>query len=118
MRLYLSISLLAVLLVCCKNGTTKEKQIPFERMKIVVWQLLKADELYSRKSITDTSWRTSKKNVQFYQQIFALNKIDRVQFYKQMANLESHPVEFKELMDSVEQLSKREKNKTIPATKK
>ena len=118
MRHYLIIFTLLLLIVSCNNEAKNEQQIPFEKMKVVVWQLLKADELYSRKSVTDSSWRASKKNVQFYQQIFELNKIDRIQFYKQMIHLESHPVEFKVLMDSVEQLSKREKNKSIPTSKK
>ena len=45
----------------------------------------------------------------FYQQIFDLNKVDRAQFYKQIEYLEGNPVEFKVLMDSVNELSKREK---------
>ncbi|MEN9701264.1 MAG: hypothetical protein RIR55_579 [Bacteroidota bacterium] len=118
MRAYLTILILFVLLFACKNETKNEQQIPFEKMKVVVWQLLKADELYARKSATDSTWRTGKKNVQFYQQIFEFNKVDRTQFYKQMEHLKSRPVEFKELMDSVEELSKREKNKTIPTIKK
>jgi hypothetical protein len=34
-----------------------------------------------------------------------------------MEKLKAHPVEFKTLMDSVESLSKREKNKTNPTVK-
>jgi hypothetical protein len=117
MRSYLSIFILFVLLVACNNEAKNEQQIPFEKMQTVVWQLLKADELYARKSVTDSTWKASKKNVVFYQQIFDLNKVDRTQFYKQMENLKAHPVEFKTLMDSVESLSKREKNKTIPTVK-
>jgi hypothetical protein len=117
MRSYLSIFILFILLVACSNQAKNEQQIPFEKMRTVVWQLLKADELYARKSTTDSAWRVSKKNVVFYQQIFDLNNIDRTQFYKQMEKLKASPVEFKTLMDSVEALSKREKNKTIPAPK-
>lgn len=117
MRSYLSIFIICVWLVACNYKSTNEQQIPFEKMKVVVWQLLKADELYARKSVTDSTWRNSNKNVQFYLQIFELNKIDRTQFYKQMEKLKAHPVEFKTLMDSVESLSKREKNKTNPTVK-
>ena len=74
--------------------------------------------VYLRKNLKDSTWKGTKKNVQFYKQIFELNKVDRNQFYKQMVNLESHPVEFKALMDSVEELSKREKNKPILNPKK
>jgi hypothetical protein len=118
MRPFISLFILFVLLVACNNKAKNEQPIPFEKMKLVVWQLLKADELYLRKNLKDSTWKGTKKNVQFYKQIFELNKVDRNQFYKQMVNLESHPVEFKALMDSVEELSKREKNKPILNPKK
>ena len=118
MRNCFTILIFSLLIVACHSETTNEQSIPMEKMKVVTWQLMKADELFTRKSVTDSSWRNSKKNVEFYQQIFELNKVDRVQFYKQIIQLESHPVEFKTLMDSVEQLSKREKNKVIQAINK
>jgi hypothetical protein len=118
MRLMISLFIFFALLVACKNETKTEQQIPFDKMQLVVWQLLKADELYLKRNIADSSWKESKKNVQFYKQIFELNKVDRNQFYKQMENLESHPVELKVLMDSVEALSKREKNNPILSPKK
>ena len=78
-------------------------------MKVIVWQLMQADEYYSRASLLDTTWKLSKKNVQMYQQIFNLNKVDRIEFYNTINYLERHPVEFKQLMDSVNEVSKREK---------
>ena len=44
-----------------------------------------------------------------YQQIFNLNKVDRIEFYNTINYLERHPIEFKQLMDSVSEVSKREK---------
>jgi len=118
MRHYYLIYLLSFFFVCCKHNSPNKQQIPFEKMKVVVWQLMKADELYTRKSVTDSTWRVSKKNVEFYLQIFQLNKVDRVQFYQQLDALAAQPNDFKILMDSVEQLSKREKNETFEAIKK
>jgi hypothetical protein len=114
MRQFFILLICTLSLFACRTNSVKDQPIPFDKMKVVVLQLMKADELYSRKSITDSSWKNSKKNVQMYQQIFDVNKIDRTQFYKQIGLLETHPIEFKELIDSVEQLSKREKNTRIP----
>jgi hypothetical protein len=70
---------------------------------------MQADEYYTRVSLVDSTWKIDKKNVEFYQQIFDLNKVDRVEFYNTIDYLQKHPIEFKELIDSVNELSKREK---------
>jgi hypothetical protein len=118
MRRFLMISFISLLHFSCSNEKQYENEIPIDKMKVVIWQLMKADELYTRKSVADSTWKVNKKNVEFYHQIFELNKVDRVQFYKQMDEMKAHPAEFKELMDSVNELSKREKNRSIEGIKK
>ena len=108
--LYLGI---AILVIACNSKQSPKDLLPFKTMQTVVWQLIKADEVYTRVSPLDSNWSKQRKNVQFYQQIFDYNKVDREQFYKTMDYLERHPVEFKELLDSVNELSKREKNETL-----
>ncbi|MEN9697342.1 MAG: hypothetical protein RLZ56_763 [Bacteroidota bacterium] len=110
---YLSILLFSLFLFACSSEKKHVSLIPINTMKVVVWQLMQVDELYSRKTLTDSSWKREKKNIQFYQQIFNLNKVDRGQFFDEMKYLQTHPIEFKELMDSVEALSKREKNEAL-----
>ncbi len=109
MRIYISFIILSVLLLACGDKSSSGNAIPIDKMKVVVLQLMKADEHFTRVSLVDSTWRLQKKNVEFYQQIFDLNKVDRVQFYKQIEYLQKRPVEFKVLMDSVNELSKREK---------
>lgn len=118
MRFNFTIFFLCIILYACNQAKDRGALIPMETMKVVVWQLMKVDELYTRKSIADSTWKSDKKNVQFYHQIFELNKIDKAQFYKQMDNMKMHPNQFKELMDSVNELSKREKNSIIQPAKK
>ena len=98
-------------LLACKNDTKPANILPMDKMKTVLWQLMQADEYYTRMSTIDTTWKIHKKNVQFYKQIFELNKVDRVAFYSTIDYLQKHPVAFKELMDSTYALSKREKLK-------
>ena len=109
MRIQFTYILLPLVVLGCSNKDNKAKTIPMDKMKVVVWQLMNADEHYARVSLVDSSWRASKKNVQLYQQIFDLNKIDRVAFYQQIDYLKTHPEEFKILIDSVAEFSKREK---------
>jgi hypothetical protein len=98
----------------CSPSKNQTNLIELDKMKVVVWQLMKADEFYTRLSVADSTLIRSKKNVQYYQQIFDLYKIDRATFYKDIEFYESHPIEFKILMDSVNELSKREKNGIKP----
>jgi hypothetical protein len=109
MRIFISCLLLTVLLISCGEKSKEGNSIPIDKMKVVVFQLMKADEHFSRVSAADTTWSIQHKNVAYYQKIFDFNKVDRVQFYKQMEYLEMHPIEFKIMMDSVNELSKREK---------
>ena len=114
MRNIISLSLFCLLISSCSPSKKQSAKIEFNTMKLVVWQLMKADEFYIRSSVADPTVIPSKKNVEYYQQIFDLYKIDRVQFYKDIDFYESHPIEFKTLMDSVNELSKREKNGLKP----
>jgi uncharacterized lipoprotein NlpE involved in copper resistance len=93
----------------CQTRAAKDKRVDMKTMQTVVWQLMQADEYYTRVSLVDSTWKIDKKNVEFYQQIFDLNKVDRVEFYNTIDYLQKHPIEFKELIDSVNELSKREK---------
>jgi len=94
---------------CTSNKAEKETILPIKTMQQTVWQLMQVDEYLSRQIQTDTTIKPSLEKAQYYQRVFNLNKIDRVQFYATMAYLDKHPVDMKELMDSVEALSKREK---------
>ena len=101
--------ILSFILLGCQTKAANEKSVDMKTMQTVVWQLMQADEYYTRISVVDSAWKADKKNVEFYQQIFDLNKVDRVEFYNTIDYLQRHPIEFKELMDSVIELSKREK---------
>ena len=101
--------LLSCILLACSNAEKANKLIDMKTMQTVVWQLMQVDEYYTRISVVDSTWKADKKNVEFYQQIFDLNKVDRNNFYHTIEYLQKHPIEFKKLMDSVNELSKREK---------
>lgn len=111
MKNYLTI-LLFTLLSCTPSNKDKA-QLSTDKMKVVIWQLMQADEYYTRASLLDSTLKINRKNIQMYQQIFDLNKVSSVQFYNTIDYLEKHPIQFKEVMDSVTALSKREKSVAI-----
>lgn len=97
------------LVACASSDTKKGTLLPIKTMQQTVWQLMQVDEYLTRQIQTDTTIQPSLKKAEYYQRVFNLNKVDRVQFYATMDYLDKHPVEMKVLMDSVEALSKREK---------
>lgn len=106
----IAIVVLVTLILACNSAKQDPNTIPIDTMKVVVLQLMQADAFYDRQVLLDSTWKVEKKNVQFYQQIFDYHKVNSVQFFKQMRYLQTHPIAFKVLMDSVDALSKREKN--------
>jgi hypothetical protein len=112
MKKVISIAFL-LLGACSSEKAEKAAILPIKTMQQTVWQLMQVDEYLSRQILTDSTIKPSLEKAQYYQRVFNLNKIDRVQFYSTMAYLDKHPVEMKALMDSVEALSKREKLELI-----
>jgi hypothetical protein len=108
MKKVISIAFL-LLGACSSKKAEKEAILPIKTMQQTVWQLMQVDEYLSRQIQSDTTTKPSLEKAQYYQRVFNLNKIDRVQFYATMAYLDKHPLDMKALMDSVEALSKREK---------
>ena len=104
--IFLSLLLLAA---CASRATKSGTLLPIKTMQQTVWQLMQVDEYLTRQIQTDTTIAPSLKKAEYYQRVFNINKVDRVQFYATMDYLDKHPVEMKVLLDSVEALSKREK---------
>ncbi len=109
MKKFSVIAGIAFINACNTEKTSTETLLPVETMQKTVWQLMQVDEYLSRQLQVDTTLNPSLEKAKYYQRVFNLNKVDRVQFYKTMDYLDQHPVEMKLLMDSVEALSKREK---------
>ncbi|WP_026770690.1 DUF4296 domain-containing protein [Asinibacterium sp. OR53] len=111
------IGCLALLLAGCSDN--KPKVIPVNTMKKVVWDMMKADELFARERLKDSTMQKKREDIRLYEQVFSIHHITREQFYQSYRYYETHPVQFKELLDSVESLSTKEqqqlsKKRAIP----
>lgn len=112
MKIFLS----AIIFVClglmgCQSGGDKKIILPLDTMKVVMWDMLKADEWYIRSTVKDSTLKTKHENIRLYEQVFAIHAITRKQFYTSYKYYESHPQEFKVLIDSIETFSNRIKNR-------
>ncbi len=112
MRLGMYLTGLACLLmVSCGNRSQKEPLLGVEDMKKVMWDMMKADEWYLRESARDSTLKTIKENIRLYEQVFAIHGINRNRFFTSFKYYEAHPLQFKVLIDSVEQYANRERGK-------
>lgn len=100
------------LLAACR-GNSKEQLLDINEMKVIVWDMLKADELYTVQQVKDSTLRIQKKNLEYYEKIFAYYKISRSTFYKSFTYYEAHPQQMKELLDSIDQYATRERNRSF-----
>ena len=99
-----------VLIISC--GTAGNKKIlPVNTMKTVMWDMMKADEWFVRTSQKDSLAKKKREDIRVYEQVFAVHRITRKQFYNSYKFYETHPVALKELLDSVDALSGRERLK-------
>ena len=73
--------------------------------------MMKADELYAMQQVKDSTLRIQQKNLDYYQIVFSNHRISRETFYKAYAYYEAHPLKMKELIDTLDQYSVRERNR-------
>ncbi len=100
----------------CRSGDNE--LLPADTMKVVMWDMLKIDELYSQMMIKDSALRHTRTNLRLYEEVFALHHITRAQFEKNYKFYESHPIEFKRLLDSIETHAERERTQPVIALPK
>ncbi|GAC1399268.1 MAG: hypothetical protein NVSMB63_19170 [Sediminibacterium sp.] len=89
--------------------STVNDVLPVNKMKVVMWDMMKADEWYARIKVKDSTAARRKENIRLYGQVFALNHVTREQFYHSYKYYEAHPVQFRTILDSIEACSHREK---------
>lgn len=103
-------------LFACGSISSKKKElkvIPVNEMRKIVWDMLKADEYFVRINVKDTSVISPTGNLKLYDQVFKSHGITKEQFYFSYKYYESHPLQFKELIDSVESIAKFQRNQIL-----
>lgn len=99
--------LLCLLYAC--SGNKQEKPLPIDKMKVVMWDMIKAGEWYNITATADTTARKRKEDLRLYSQVLAVHGITREMFYNSYRYYQAHPVAFKALADSIDAYSVREK---------
>lgn len=101
--------ILGVVICSCNGRNVKIKSLSFDTMKVVMLDLMNAEQLNNFISIKDTSLRRSKNNLKLYLQVFSIHHISKEQFYFTYQYYEEHPDKMKTLLDSLSVLAERQK---------
>jgi len=101
-----------VFFVACNSGTPKNV-LPVNTMKVVMFDMLMADEWYARKLVGDTLLLKVKEDIPLYEQVFAVHKLTKKEFFDSYHYYEAHPIAYKELVDSLESYANLQKLKTL-----
>lgn len=94
----------------CRNET-KTAIIPVDSMKLIMWDMMKADEWFNRKIVQDTNAIRNKEDVKLYEMVFKIHGVSRERYFASYRYYEGRPVSFKRLLDSLDALSNRERLK-------
>jgi len=100
MRFLLVLVVMLGLAACKSVGNEPQNVLPQEKMKLVLFDVLRAQEYAMLKYAGDTT-ATNKNMAVMLQQVFNIHKISKDNFYESFNYYEAHPAEYKQLFDSL-----------------
>jgi len=98
-----------VLVISFACGKNTKSVLPVNEMKIVMWDMMNADNWYNSITLKDSMALKDKRNVALYQQVFKTHQITQEQFYNSYHHYELHPDEMKILFDSLESYATKQR---------
>lgn len=114
--------LITIGMLSCKGKYSPTKTLPFDTMKVVILDLMNAEQWNNFITMKDSTLRKKNNNLKLYQQVFFIHHISKEQFYNNYQYYEEHPDRMKTLLDSLSTFEERQKNKlkkpVIPIVKK
>lgn len=102
-----------IVVMGCSHKATDRDPLPIETMKLIVWDLMKADEWHLLRISKDTTLRKTKENIRLFEQVFLVHGITKDRFYNSYRYYEAHPLQMKILIDSVNEFSTRERSRVF-----
>jgi Domain of unknown function (DUF4296) len=95
----------------------QKKILPINEMKVIVWDMLTADEWYNDLQVKDSNAVKNKLNIGLYKNVLQKHKITKEQFYDSYNYYLSKPLQMQVLVDSIEAYGVR-KRQLFQAKKK
>jgi hypothetical protein len=94
----------------CSSDKLPKNIVEPEKMKLIVWDMLKADEYVMNKVGQDSGKTTKQRLNEMYNKVYSIHHISQDEFHNSYNYYEQHPQLHKVLMDSVYAYGNRERN--------
>ncbi len=102
--------MILLLLACSKSDVPKDV-LPPEKMKVVLFDVIRADEFTTNFIANDSSANLKKSRSVLYDKVFRLHKTDKSTFYKSYNYYLNQPGKNKQLFDSLMMYAKQVREK-------
>jgi len=107
-----------IILIICFVGCKDKKELPpgilkAEKMQEVFWDVIMAEAYTTQFIKKDSSRDTQLENAKLQQQIFAIHKISKQEFYDSYSYYNSHVDLMRTLLDSITARVEKEKERTL-----
>ena len=116
-RSYIFLFGMFLLASCNNNDKVPSGILKPEKMEVVLWDIIKADAFTKEYIKIDTAKNDIAENLKLQQQIFAIHKVTKVDFYRSYDYYKANTKQFKTILDSMiahAQVIETKKNKKIP----
>jgi poly-D-alanine transfer protein DltD len=104
---------LLIFFFSCSDKDLPKDIIPQNKMHVILWDMMRADELVSYQSEKDTSLNKFTRSIELYQQILQVHNTKPKDFKRSVQYYQGHPEQLKPIFDS---LQKKASTVSIPAT--
>ena len=96
--------LILLLLVVVFSGCDEKRPsdiLPESKMRSVLYDLLRADELGAQYLLHDSAWSTMEKRAPLYQKVFLTHQVSKEQFQRTLVYYEERPDEMKKMIETL-----------------
>jgi len=113
MRLTAFIIATSLLFAC--SSSVPRGILPPDEMKQIVFDLVRADQFIDNYVTKDTTANIKERRITLYEQVFAIYKVSKEEFYKSYTYYQQNPDKNKVLFDSLNAYSNRRKSVPLKA---
>ena len=114
MKIFILLMGLTLMSSCVNKDKAPAGVLKPEKMQAVLWDVIKAEVFTTDFIKKDSSKNATAENLKLQQQIFAIHKITKADFYTSYDYYKTNTVEFKKIIDSM--VSVAERNRYIKTT--
>ena len=114
MRLYFLFFGIILFTSCASDSETPKGIITPDKMQAVLWDIIKANAFTNEFIKKDSSKNLSEENKRLQEQVFAIHKVTKADFYNSYDYYKSNTPLFKKMLDSM--IVQGERNKDIKPT--